>query len=93
MNSEEEILITSYSSSFFMIPSSASSSRNFPNVLEFKEILKNKKTLPFELMQNYIKDSRVDYQRNLSTLSKAYHHPCDAFCEEVLELICNHIGE
>ncbi|MEO4759102.1 ParA family protein, partial [Phocaeicola vulgatus] len=25
--------------------------------------------------------------------SKAYHHPCDAFCEEVLELICNHIGE
>ncbi|MBS4814918.1 MAG: ParA family protein [Bacteroides sp.] len=27
------------------------------------------------------------------TLSKAYHHPCDAFCEEVLELICNHIGE
>jgi chromosome partitioning protein len=55
--------------------------------------VKNKKTLPFELMQNYIKDSRVDYQRNLSTLSKAYHHPCDAFCEEVLELICNHIGE
>ena len=67
--------------------------RVLPNVLEFKEILKNKKTLPFELMQNYIKDSRVDYQRNLSTLSKAYHHPCDAFCEEVLELICNHIGE
>lgn len=66
--------------------------RVLPNVLEFKEILKNKKTLPFELMQNYIKDSRVDYQRNLSTLSKAYHHPCDAFCEEVLELICNHIG-
>ena len=60
---------------------------------KIKEILKNKKTLPFELMQNYIKDSRVDYQRNLSTLSKAYHHPCDAFCEEVLELICNHIGE
>ncbi len=67
--------------------------RVLPNVLEFKEILKNKKTLPFELMQNYIRDSRVDYQRNLSTLSKAYHHPCDAFCEEVLELICNHIGE
>ena len=67
--------------------------RVLPNVLEFKEILKNKKTLPFELMQNYIKDSRVDYQRNLSTLSKAYHHPCDAFCEEVLELICNHMGE
>lgn len=54
---------------------------------------KDKKSLPFQLMENYIKDSRVDYQRNLSTLSKAYHHPCDAFCEEVLELICNHIGE
>ena len=51
--------------------------RVLPNVLEFKEILKNKK----------------NFQRNLSTLSKAYHHPCDAFCEEVLELICNHIGE
>ena len=67
--------------------------RVLPNVLEFKEIQKDKKSLPFQLMENYIKDSRVDYQRNLSTLSKAYHHPCDAFCEEVLELICNHIGE
>lgn len=65
--------------------------RVLPNVLEFKEIMKNKDSLPFQLTENYIKDSRVDYQRNLSTLSKAYHHPCDAFCEEVLELICNHI--
>ena len=67
--------------------------RVLPIVLEFKEIQKDKKSLPFQLMENYIKDSRVDYQRNLSTLSNAYHHPCDAFCEEVLELICNHIGE
>lgn len=65
--------------------------RVMPNVLEFKEIMANKSALPFELMDNYIKDSRVDYQRNLSTLSNAYHHPCDAFCEEVLELISNHI--
>ena len=42
-------------------------------------------------IRDSIKDSRVDYQRNLSTLSKAYHHPCDAFCEEVLELSLIHI--
>ena len=65
--------------------------RVLPNVLEFKEIIRNKEALPFQLMRNYIKDSRVDYQRNLTTLRNEYHHPCDAFCEEVLELISNHI--
>lgn len=67
--------------------------RVMPNVLEFKEIIKNKENLPFQLMESYIKDSRVDYQRNLSTLSSNYHHPCDQFCEEVLELISQHIEE
>lgn len=67
--------------------------RVLPNVLEFKEILKNKENLPFQLMDSYIKDSRVDYQRNLSTLSTNYHHPCDQFCEEVIELINKHIEE
>lgn len=65
--------------------------RVMPNVLEFKDIMANKEALPFKLLDNYIKDSRVDYQRNLSTLSKEYHHPCDAFCEEVITLICDHI--
>lgn len=67
--------------------------RVMPNVLEFKEIIKNKESLPFQLMDNYIKDSRVDYQRNLSTLSSNYHHPCDSFCEEVIDLISKHIEE
>lgn len=67
--------------------------RVLPNVLEFKEIMKNKENLPFQLMDSYIKDSRVDYQRNLSTLSTNYHHPCDQFCEEVIELINKHIEE
>lgn len=67
--------------------------RVMPNVLEFKEIIKNKESLPFQLMDNYIKDSRVDYQRNLSTLSSNYHHPCDPFCEEIIDLISKHIEE
>ena len=67
--------------------------RVLPNVLEFKEIMKTKENLPFQLMDSYIKDSRVDYQRNLSTLSTNYHHPCDQFCEEVIELINKHIEE
>ena len=46
-----------------------------------------------EQRNSFIKDSRVDYQRNLSTLSSNYHHPCDQFCEEVIELISKHIEE
>ena len=65
--------------------------RVMPNVLEFKEIMKTKDALPFELLNNYVKDSRVDFQRNVTTLMKKYQHPCDAFCEEVLELISNHL--
>lgn len=67
--------------------------RVLPNVIEFKEINRDKENLPFKLMKNYIKDSRVDYQRNISTLSGNYHHPCDEFCEEVIELISKHIEE
>lgn len=67
--------------------------RVLPNVIEFKEINRDKEKLPFKLMENYIKDSRVDYQRNISTLSGNYHHPCDQFCEEVIELISKHIEE
>lgn len=67
--------------------------RVMTNVLEFKEIMNNKQNLPFLLMNNYIKDSRVDYQRNLSTLTSNYHHPCDQFCEEVIEIISKHIEE
>ena len=65
--------------------------RVMPNVLEFKEIMKTKDALPFELLNNYVKDSRVDFQRNVTTLMKKYQHPCDAFCEEVLQLISNHL--
>ena len=65
----------------------------YEGIIESRRKIGKKTTVRGVMMQNYIKDSRVDYQRNLSTLSKAYHHPCDAFCEEVLELICNHIGE
>ena len=50
-----------------------------------------KDALPFELLNNYVKDSRVDFQRNVTPLMKQYQHPCDAFCEEVLQLISNHL--
>lgn len=67
--------------------------RVMTNVIEFKELVSKKENLPFQLMESFIKDSRVDYQRNLSTLSSNYHHPCDQFCEEVIELISKHIEE
>ena len=60
--------------------------RVMTNVIEFKELVSKKENLPFQLMESFIKDSRVDYQRNLSTLSSNYHHPCDQFCEEVIFL-------
>lgn len=67
--------------------------RVMTNVIEFKELVSKKENLPFQLMESFIKDSRVDYQRNLSTLTSNYHHPCDQFCEEVIELISKHIEE
>ena len=61
--------------------------RVMSNTVEFKAMIANKEALPFELLNNYIKDSRVDYQRYITTLMNDYRHTCDDFCEEILELV------
>lgn len=61
--------------------------RVLPNLLEYKELVANQEELPFKLLKHHIKESRVSYQRNLSTILKNYDHSCDEFGEEVIQLL------
>ena len=61
--------------------------RVVPNILEYKDLIEKKDKLPFKLLDNHIKDLRVSFQRNLSTISNNYDNACDDFGEEVLKLI------
>lgn len=61
------------------------------NLIEYKELIATQDELPFKLMKNHIKESRVNFQRNLSTLISNYDHVCDEFGEEMIEIITNHI--
>lgn len=65
--------------------------RVLPNLLEYKELIAEQSNLPFKLLKNHIKESRVNYQRNLSTLIKKYENTCDEFGEEMIELITEYI--
>lgn len=65
--------------------------RVMPNLLEYKELLAKKENLPFELMNNHIKESRVNFQRNISTLISSYNNVCDDFGEEMVQLIINYV--
>ena len=65
--------------------------RVLPNLLEYKELIAEQDNLPFELLKNHIKESRVNYQRNLSTLMKNYENTCDEFGEEMINLITEYI--
>ena len=62
-----------------------------PNLLEYKELIANKDNLPFELLNNHIKESKVNYQRNLSTIINNYNHTCDDFGEEMIQLLINYV--
>lgn len=62
-----------------------------PNILEYKELIANKENLPFELLNNHIKDSKVHYQRYLSTLIRNYNNTCDEFGEEMIQLLIDYI--
>lgn len=62
-----------------------------PNLLEYRELIANKDGLPFELMNNHIKESKVNYQRNLSTLIKNYNNSCDDFGEEMIQLLIDYV--
>lgn len=65
--------------------------RVLPNLLEYKDLIANQEVLPFKLLKNHIKDSRVNFQRNLSTLIKNYDHVCDDFGEEIIQLLTEYI--
>lgn len=65
--------------------------RVLPNMLEYKELISEQSSLPFELLKNHIKESRVNYQRKLSTLMKNYENTCDEFGEEMIELITEYL--
>lgn len=61
------------------------------NLIEYKELIANQDELPFKLLKNHIKESRVSFQRNLSTLISSYDRVCDGFGEEMIQLITEHI--
>lgn len=60
------------------------------NVVEYKQLIEGVDKLPFKLLDNHVKDSKVDFQRNITTLSKGYSHNSDLFCKEVLDLILSY---
>jgi CobQ/CobB/MinD/ParA nucleotide binding domain. len=63
-----------------------------PNVKEYKDLLDNKDSLPFELLNNHVKESKVEFQRKISTISTYYQYSAaEAFCDEVLDLITSHV--
>lgn len=62
-----------------------------PNLKEYKQLIEFKNSLPFELLENNIKDSKVEYARYITTLKDKYHTNAEPFCEEVLSLIFKHI--
>ncbi|CAK7039402.1 MAG: hypothetical protein PEPC_01679 [Peptostreptococcus russellii] len=67
--------------------------RVLTNLLEYKDIVAAgaEGNLPFALLNNHIKESRVNLQRNLSTLMKDYDNTYDAFGTEVLDIITEYI--
>lgn len=67
--------------------------RVLSNLLEYKELVANQEDLPFKLLKHHIKDSRVNFQRNLSTLISNYDHVCDDFGEEIIQLLTEYIKE
>lgn len=65
--------------------------RVVPNLIEYKDLVANQNEFPIKLMGQHIKESRVQFQRNLSTLISNYNHVCDEFGDEMVQLITEHI--
>lgn len=60
------------------------------NTLEFKDIEANKNAYPFKILNNYVRDSKVAYQRNTNTIGDSSEKDAD-LCEEILSLINKHL--
>lgn len=67
--------------------------RVMPNLIEYKDLVANQDALPFKLLKNHIPDSRVRFQRNLSTLLKDFDNNCSGFGEELITLIMDYIKQ
>lgn len=65
--------------------------RVMANLLEYKDIVTGRIELPFELLKNHVADSRVKYQRNLTTLIKYYDHSSDTIGNEIYQLIKDYV--
>ena len=65
--------------------------RVLPNLLEYKDLIAQQGDLPFKLLKHHIKESRVNYQRNLSTIIRNYDNVCDEFGEEMIQLLTEYI--
>lgn len=61
------------------------------NMLEFKELLATQEHLPFKLMNNFLKEQRVNFQRNMTTIMTDYDNGCDNFGEEVVGIITEYV--
>ncbi|MDR0603549.1 MAG: ParA family protein [Bacteroidales bacterium] len=65
-----------------------------PQLLEFKQLYAQKSELPYSVLDSYIKDSSVAYQRNITTTGITEENEANtALCEEILETIINHIKD
>lgn len=63
-------------------------------LIEFKQLNNNRDQLPFEFLDNYIRESRVQFQRNITTLENNNEEEnVRLLCEEILKKIINHISE
>lgn len=60
-----------------------------PQTKEFKDLYENRDQFPFPILTNYIKESKVAYQRNINTLGENYDQNKE-LCDEILQLIFNH---
>lgn len=68
--------------------------RVMSNLIEYKDLISKQDSLPFKLLNNHIPESRVKFQRNLSTLLKDHDDiTCNEFGEEMIQLIYEFIKD
>jgi cellulose biosynthesis protein BcsQ len=62
-------------------------------IREYKDLIANKESLPFKLLDSHVSESKVQYQRNISTVetSQSNQSNSQGFCEEILKLITSYM--
>ena len=65
-----------------------------PNLLEFKDLYAKKDNLAFPFLNSFVKESRVKYQRNISTTEEVNTNTEEMqVWEDVLEKITSHLNK